>query len=176
MTCGRCCSRSRSPTRSHLRPAGGRSRCSRADLACPTTDRISSGVRPTRCGARSVARGDPLDVHIRLEKQIPVAAGLGGGSADAAAALLGLNTMWDARLSIGRPDASWRRTGIRRPVFPSGRDRARCQSRRGTLSGRRHGRVVASSLVKPSFGVRDGGRVPMARRGPDGRRGRYPSR
>jgi len=43
--------------------------------------------------------GEPRDVHVRLAKEIPVAAGLGGGSADAAAALVGLNTLWDARMS-----------------------------------------------------------------------------
>ena len=41
--------------------------------------------------------GDPRDAHVKLEKQIPVAAGLGGGSADAAAALVGLNRVWDGR-------------------------------------------------------------------------------
>jgi 4-diphosphocytidyl-2-C-methyl-D-erythritol kinase len=41
--------------------------------------------------------GEPRDVHVRLEKQIPVAAGLGGGSADAAAALSGLSRLWEAR-------------------------------------------------------------------------------
>src|SRR5688572_23778983 len=49
---------------------------------------------------RAIGRsGDPRDVHVRLVKEIPVAAGLGGGSADAAAALVGLNILWDARMS-----------------------------------------------------------------------------
>ena len=38
--------------------------------------------------------GDPRDVLVTIDKAIPLQAGLGGGSADAAAALLGLARLW----------------------------------------------------------------------------------
>lgn len=40
------------------------------------------------------ATGQNSDVSIRLKKNLPVAAGIGGGSADAAATLMALNDLW----------------------------------------------------------------------------------
>ena len=72
-------------------PSGGRNLVVRAANAL-------NEYMGTRRGAR-----------IRLKKRIPVRAGLGGGSADCAAALLGLNRMW--RLNL--PESKLMEIGLR---------------------------------------------------------------
>ena len=58
-----------------------------------------------------------LGVYIALQKTIPVAAGLGGGSSDAAATLLGLNTLWHLGLSEQELAAYAARLGADVPFF-----------------------------------------------------------
>jgi 4-diphosphocytidyl-2-C-methyl-D-erythritol kinase len=96
--------------------------------------------------------GEPRDVHLKLEKQIPAGAGLGGGSADAAAALVALNRLWEAR----RPRRDLLRVaaglGADVPFFLQG----------GTALGVGRGEEVypvddvtrmGVVIIKPSFGV-----------------------
>jgi 4-diphosphocytidyl-2-C-methyl-D-erythritol kinase len=57
--------------------------------------RAVAALRGALPGVRAASGG----VHITISKRIPVAAGLAGGSADAAAALLACNELWDSGLS-----------------------------------------------------------------------------
>ena len=45
--------------------------------------------------------GMPADAHLEIDKSIPAAAGLAGGSADAAAALVALDALWGTRATRG---------------------------------------------------------------------------
>ncbi len=74
--------------------------------------------------ARSLqaATGCRLGVEIRLDKQIPLGGGLGGGSSDAATVLLGLNRLWSLGLSRGRLQEIALSLGADVPVFVFGRN------------------------------------------------------
>ena len=56
-------------------------------------------------------------VCIRIRKNIPIGAGLGGGSTDAAAVLVGLNRMWKLRLSVRQLERLALQLGADVPFF-----------------------------------------------------------
>jgi 4-diphosphocytidyl-2-C-methyl-D-erythritol kinase len=65
-------------------------------LECPGSDLPTGEGNLVYRAAKSffAALGTGGGVHIVLEKKVPIAAGLGGGSSDAAAVLRGLNTLY----------------------------------------------------------------------------------
>lgn len=65
--------------------------------------------------------GCRLGAELRLEKQLPVGGGLGGGSSDAATVLLVLNRLWELKLSRNDLQALALRLGADVPFFVYGR-------------------------------------------------------
>lgn len=70
--------------------------------------------------ALQAATGCQRGAHITLEKRLPMGAGLGGGSSDAATTLLGLNHLWQTGLSIDELAALGVTLGADVPVFVRG--------------------------------------------------------
>ena len=68
------------------------------------------------------ACGTSSGVHIRLEKQIPIQAGMGGGSSDAASCLLALNRLWRLGLSLPQLETIGLELGADVPFFLRGRN------------------------------------------------------
>jgi len=66
------------------------------------------------------ATGTPLGADILIEKRLPLGGGLGGGSSDAATALLALNHLWRTALPRGRLLALALELGADVPVFVGG--------------------------------------------------------
>ncbi len=70
------------------------------DAAAVPTDRSNLAWRAASALAKAAGvRGADAAVRIEIRKRIPVAAGLAGGSADAAATLVACNELWQAGLS-----------------------------------------------------------------------------
>ena len=86
--------------------------CDRPELEMPDNLALRAAVSlRDKAGVRD-------GVYIDLRKAIPTSAGLGGGSSDAAATLVGLNRLWGARHVGLRPDSAGRGPGLRRAVLP----------------------------------------------------------
>lgn len=99
--------------------------------------------------------GTQQGAAIHLLKRVPVQAGLGGGSADAAAMLKGLNKFWDLRLSLGELEQLGAKLGSDVPFLIRG----------GTARGTGRGEVLSYFkspnpqwllIVKPETSVSTG--------------------
>jgi 4-diphosphocytidyl-2-C-methyl-D-erythritol kinase len=95
------------------------------------------------------AAGVDGGVRIGLDKHIPVAAGLGGGSSDAAAVLVGLNRLWHLRWPLERLDEVAATLGSDVPFFLRGG--AAVATGRGEKVVPLRGRSLALVLVNPRF-------------------------
>lgn len=99
---------------------------------------------------RKTRKPQPISIHIK--KNIPVGAGLGGGSSDAAAALVGLNRLLQLRLSLARIEKLALALGADVPFFV----RARPARARGIGERLRPLRCLPrfwSVIVYPGFPV-----------------------
>ena len=67
------------------------------ELTCTNQDLPCDGDNLVIRAAKALAKRASREAHLRmhLEKNIPIGAGLGGGSSDAAACLLALNNLWE---------------------------------------------------------------------------------
>ena len=91
-------------------------------------------------------------VEIVLEKKIPHGAGLGGGSSDAAATLLGLNELFETRLDQKELVQLAAQIGSDVPFFILG-SAATCRGRGEIVEPARLPANFNLLLVKPDFGV-----------------------
>jgi 4-diphosphocytidyl-2-C-methyl-D-erythritol kinase len=80
-------------------------------------------------------------IRIQLVKRIPIAAGLGGGSSDAATVLLGLNRFWKVQATLDQLIELGGRIGADVPFFLLGVRRA---------IGKGRGDVFAGASLKPT--------------------------
>lgn len=87
------------------------------------------------------AAGVDTGVHLRIRKGVPVAGGMGGGSADAAAALVACDTLWGTELGTHRLHALAARLGADVPFALHG----------GTAIGAGRGDELTPALARGRF-------------------------
>jgi 4-diphosphocytidyl-2-C-methyl-D-erythritol kinase len=96
--------------------------------------------------ARSLAEaaGRAPEARLRLEKNLPVASGIGGGSSDAAATLLALNRLWGL---------VWPRERLAELGLALGADVPACLARRPVFVGGIGEQVCAAPALPPLWAV-----------------------
>ena len=93
--------------------------------------------------AELVARacGEEPNIHIQIDKSIPIAAGMAGGSADAAATLVACDTYWNAGIPRDQLDAMAATLGSDVPFMLHG----------GCALGVGRGDVLSPVMIRGSF-------------------------
>lgn len=100
--------------------------------------------------------GCQLGVKIHLSKMIPLQAGLGGGSSDAAAALVGLNVFWKLGLTSQELHPLAARLGSDVNFFLDSAPLAICRGRGEQIEPIKLGRPLHFVLIKPPVGLSTG--------------------
>jgi 4-diphosphocytidyl-2-C-methyl-D-erythritol kinase len=133
-----------------VRPGEFRIACD--DAACPVDEANLVWRAAESVWAAAGRRGAPRDAEVRLAKRIPMQAGLGGGSSDAAAAIRAFAALWAVALTAERARTIAAALGADVPFFLEG----------GTALGVERGDVLYPlmdgpgawvTLVVPAFGV-----------------------
>ncbi|HEV7713122.1 MAG TPA: 4-(cytidine 5'-diphospho)-2-C-methyl-D-erythritol kinase, partial [Asanoa sp.] len=101
-------------------------------------DESNLAIRAARALARHA--GVPAHARLHLRKQIPLAAGLAGGSADAAAALVACDALWGTGMSRDELAAIASEIGSDVPFLVYG----------GTALGTGRGETVSPVLARPT--------------------------
>jgi 4-diphosphocytidyl-2-C-methyl-D-erythritol kinase len=114
-------------------------------LTVPGFPGLENGENLVIKAVRRLARetGNDLPVRIQLNKNIPIAAGLGGGSTDAAAALLGVSSLYDLDLTEEALDQIAGSLGADVPFFLKG----------GSAVGEGVGDVLTSVDLPLDYGI-----------------------
>jgi 4-diphosphocytidyl-2-C-methyl-D-erythritol kinase len=124
-----------------IRAVRGPFRLTCDDPDCPSDATNLIWRAAERLWAAAGRRGSPRDISIHLAKRIPLQAGLGGGSSDAAAALRALARMW--RVDEARLRATAAALGADVPYFLEG----------GTVLGLERGDLLFPLIDQPAAWV-----------------------
>jgi 4-diphosphocytidyl-2-C-methyl-D-erythritol kinase len=109
------------------------------DTSGLSTDASNLAIRAAKLLARTA--GVPGGVRLEIEKNVPIAGGMGGGSADAAATLVACDAMWGTALSKEELHALAAKLGADVPFALSG----------GTAIGTGRGDRLNPALATGSF-------------------------
>jgi 4-diphosphocytidyl-2-C-methyl-D-erythritol kinase len=137
-------------------PLEGRSRSSGVTISIAGEGAAGLPLDDTNLAVRAASllaerTGIEEGVHLTLHKEIPVAAGMAGGSADAAAALVACDAFWNTGLTRGELEVLAAELGSDVPFALTG------GTALGTGRGEQLSRVLARGSYAWVFALADGG-------------------